>query len=168
MDCYKNAIPFSNLGDEEFHQLQFNSTFDCKCNQSSFMNLNLELITINMPTFESQTINLNPNEIHDPDTVALKTDFDYYDILSFHKKIKNVLPQKCFSLLHTNIQSLNCNFEKLEYLLYSLDFKFDIIGLTETWNPKTKCNFSPGLLLGYQPYFGTAGKSIKSGSGFYI
>ena len=79
-----------------------------------------------------------------------------------------VVPKKNFSLFHTNIQSLNCNFGKLEYLLYSLDFNFDLICLTETWNPKFKTNFSPGVLLGYQPYYGSPGKTIKSGCGFYI
>ena len=39
-----------------------------------------------------------------------------------------------FSLLHVNARSLNKNFESLESLLFTLNnFKFSIIGVTETW-----------------------------------
>ena len=124
-----------------------------------------------IPTYNTQHLNLNPTELHsetDPDNnIPLNADFGYYDVHEFHKKVK-LVPKKNFSLFHTNIQSLNCNFGKLEYLLYSLDFNFDLIYLTETWNPKFKTNFSPGVLSGYQPYYGSPGKTIKSGCGFYI
>ena len=72
-------------------------------------------------------------------------------------------------MFHTNISSLSANFEKLELLLYELNFKFDIIVLTETWNSETRKHlFNPGLLLGYLQYEGLTGNSMKSGCGFYI
>ena len=39
-----------------------------------------------------------------------------------------------FSIMHTNIQSLKCYEEKLECLLNSMNGKFDIIALSETWH----------------------------------
>ena len=81
------------------------------------------------------------------------------------------MPKKAkhsFSLLHTNIQSLNHNFEQLEILINSLEFNFDIIALSEVWCPDDKLTFNPGLIQGYHPYQGTKGSSLKSGCGMYI
>ena len=104
-------------------------------------NCSFIMTSVMLTTFITQHLNLNPTELHsetDPDNdILLNADFGYYDIHEFHKKIK-LIPENNFSLFHTNIQSLNCNFDKLEYLLYSLDFNFDLIFLTETWNPKSK------------------------------
>ena len=36
------------------------------------------------------------------------------------------------NILHTNIQSLNCNGEKLESLFQSINIKFDIVTVSET------------------------------------
>ena len=40
-----------------------------------------------------------------------------------------------FSVFHTNIRSLPYNGENLHNLLASLEFKFDVIALSGTWNP---------------------------------
>ena len=169
--CIDNAFPFTKLNDHEFFEFQYNSNFDCLCTKSPLRNLAQEILPRIVPTYDTQHLNLNPNEIHsnsDPsNTISLNSDFGYYDIHNFHKKTK-LLPKTNFSIFHTNIQFLNCNFDKLEYLLYSLDFVFDIVCLSETWNPKTKQNFSPGVLLGYQPYHGNSGTTIKSGCCIYV
>ena len=59
--------------------------------------------------------------------------------------------------------------EKLETLLNYLEFKFDVISLTETCNPETKnhtCN--PNVLEGYKNYLGITGSTAKGGCGFYL
>ena len=100
--------------------------------------------------------------------IDLKCNFDYYSVHKFHKLKNNISPKKSFSVFHTNISSLSANFKKLELLLYELNFKFDIIALTETWNSETRKHlFNPGLLLGYHQYEGLTGNSMKSGCGFY-
>ena len=67
---------------------------------------------------------------YDPNENILNTtDFKYYSTHDFHKLKCNVRHDQSFSLLHTNISSLQGNFEKLEYLLADLDYNFDIIAL---------------------------------------
>ena len=72
-------------------------------------------------------------------------------------------------IFHTNICSLQANISKLEDLLHDLDYNFDIIALTETWNPeKSESTFSPKRIEGYLDYQGVTGNSAKGGCGFYI
>lgn len=71
--------------------------------------------------------------------------------------------------MHTNIESLNANFDKLQYLLNDIDYQFDIIALTETWNDEEKNHlFQPGYLDNYHPFVCITGSSLKGGCGFYI
>ena len=61
------------------------------------------------------------------------------------------------------------NFDSLQYLLTDLNHKFDIIALSETWNPKKKVqNFNPGILEGYHKYRGQTGLTLKSGCALFI
>ena len=70
--------------------------------------------------------------------IDLKSNFNYYDIHEFHKLKQNKIPKSTISLIHTNIESLQANIEKLELLITDLEFKFDVISLTETCNPDIK------------------------------
>ena len=77
--------------------------------------------------------------------------------------------RKTFSIFHTNICSLPANSENLEILLEDLEYKFDVISLSETWNPEGKQqNYAPKTLTGYHAYIGTTGNTAKGGCGFYI
>ena len=68
------------------------------------------------------------------------------DINSFkHKTKKNNL-----SIFHLNIASLSKHKEELETILNMLDFKFDIIGLTETKIRKHKAPIFDITLKGYK------------------
>ena len=94
--------------------------------------------------------------------------FDYYDIENFKHRIHKP-KSKSLGILHTNICSLQANIDQLEDLLHDMKYNFDIIALSETWNPEsTKKNFSPKQLEGYLDYHGTTGTSKKGGCGFYI
>ena len=84
-------------------------------------------------------------------------------LINFMKK------KDTFSLLHTNMCSLQFNGENLQNLLASLEFKFDIVALSETWNPEYKKHtFRPPVIDGYSSYKGTTGSSLKGGCGLYI
>ena len=82
-------------------------------------------------------------------------------------KIKNNLKlnkSENFSIYHSNICSLQGNFDKLEILLDNLEHQFDdVIALTETWHIKNNVSFTPGILSGYQKYEGLVGLSKKVG-----
>ena len=93
------------------------------------------------------------------------TCFKYYLNHEFHKLNKNINSGKNdkFSLLQTNICSLQGNFEKLEMLLSDLEYQFDVIVLTETWHNDNNPSVIAGILPGYQKYESTSG-STKKGS----
>ena len=76
---------------------------------------------------------LHTNEF---DSVELQTTrrSSYYDLDSFHKLTSST--NKCFSILSTNIQSINAKFNELEAFVEDLgkhNFKFSVICLQETW-----------------------------------
>ena len=57
----------------------------------------------------------------------------------------------------------------MEIVSADLDFKFDILALTEAWNPeKNKDNFFPKIIEGYHDYYDITGSSGKGGCGVYI
>ena len=70
----------------------------------------------------------------------------YLEILSLKSKNVN---NKSFSLIHLNIHSLEKNKEELESTLSLLDFKFDVIGISET---KLKTNISHKYDIGIEGY----------------
>jgi hypothetical protein len=80
--------------------------------------------------------------------------FSYYDLNSFHKKINqqdSPNPKAHLSLFYTNIRSLNKDFDELACLVDILDRKFDIIGLSEIWQPEGRDKKS-NKLDGYQEF----------------
>ena len=98
---------------------------------------------------------------------SLKPNFKYYETHEFITMKENLT--NSFSLLHTNICSLQYNGDDLVNLLAKHEFKFDIVAVSETWNPDYKEHtFQPPILAGYKPYKGTSGSSLKGGCGIYI
>ena len=54
-------------------------------------------------------------------------------------------------------------------LLSLLQLNFNIISLTETWNPMdNRNNFNPGKIIGYNDFTGTSGHTLNSGCGLYV
>ena len=101
--------------------------------------------------------------------MTARPNFDFYDIDQF-RKTKNMWNKKrSLGIFHTNICSLQSNINNLEDLLHDLDYTFDVIAVSETWNPeKSKASFLPKRLDGYHEYHGVTGSSLKGGCGFYI
>ena len=170
LSCQAIKFPFSALYDHEIQNETFNSNFSCKCQEN--------LASHNIKSdykfrFYSKEINdkcgqnlidLNDEQLQ---KIALQPNFKYYQNHEFHKLINNI--DKKFSILCTNICSVNANSENLELLINNLDHNFDVLALSETWTPKNKQ--TPGKLnhiTGYQKFYGTEGHTLKSGCGFYI
>ena len=95
-------------------------------------------------------------------------DFDYFETHDFHKLTNKKPSSKAFSLLHTNICSLQANAENLEILISNLGYKFSVIAVSETWSPSRKVNQSVPEIATYQPFYGTKETTTKSGCGFCI
>ena len=109
---------------------------------------------------ENSMIDLNEEDLDISPIINCK----YIDIDSF--KVKKV-DKKDFSLLHLNIGSLEKHKDELEVALSLLQFKFDVIGITET---KIKSNISPNFDLkinGYKHYQ-TPTEANKGGVIMYV
>ena len=69
---------------------------------------------------------------------------NYYFDNSFpcviHEKLKETDMKCVFSLCHINIRSLKANLPALENCLDIMDFKFSIIGISETWLRDWNCD----------------------------
>ena len=72
-----------------------------------------------------------------------------------------------FSVFHLNIASLSKHKDELETILTMLDYKFDVIGLTETKIIKNKLPTYDINLNGYKHYY-TPTESVKGGALLYI
>lgn len=99
-----------------------------------------------------------------------EVNFDYYSVHSFHSNqaIREAFSAKnSFSILHSNIRSLQANFDNFITILSDLSHSFSIIGITESRilvNKQPLSNISiPGYEFISQPTFHSAG-----GVAFYI
>ena len=146
--------------------------FICSCLQKdSYRNIHENYLN-NILNLKELTFNKNQHySVKDPNVnVTYPTFFKYYLNHEFHKLNKNINSGKNdkFSLLQTNICSLQDNFEKVEMLLSDLENQFDIITLTETWHNDNNPSFTAGIPPGYQKYESTSGSTKKGGCGLYI
>ena len=162
-DKHKSHLPFSNLSNDDIKALSFNSN----------NNIYTEPVNI-VKQMDALTLDDTNPDKYDfftdiDENTALDTDFKYYDITEFNKMTQPIRQTIDFSVMHSNIQSLNCNGEKLECLLNSTETKCDVIALSETWHcEKNKHLFDPIKLDGYYAYEGQMGSSLKGGCGLYI
>ena len=163
-NCLADNIPFQNLSEIEFTAISkgidteadiLNNTFITSTNLKSFFE---EINKSNPFDDDVQAFNVD-----DPENDAVLINCKYYDLSDFSfQKDKNK-----FSLFHTNIASLEKHKEELETTLNMLNYKFDIIALTETKiikNCKPKFNIN---LEGYKTYFMPT-EADKGGTLIYI
>ena len=169
--CSKIKFPYSQADDIELYLDSFNSNWTCGCkidikpiiNSSEISRYKLIISQIDEPNSHDTDFDENFNAFH-----TLRYNFKYYETRDFHV-MKDKISYSTFSLFHTNICSLQYNGDNLVNLLSNLQFKFDIIALTETWNPDYNDHrFHPPIITGYKPYTGTTGSTLKGGCGLYI
>jgi exonuclease III len=106
----------------------------------------------------------------DPDlNIPSQSNFQYYTTDEFQTNdiINECISSDHFSCLHSNIRSLNSNFDNLIQMLSEFSYNFSVIGLTETRLKTTQENLCNQYLNGYtfvsQPSLSNAG-----GVGFFI
>ena len=71
----------------------------------------------------------------DPDlNVPIQSNFNYYTTGDFQdsNEIAKCTSSNHFSVLHSNIRSMNANFDNFTQMLTELKHTFSVIGLTET------------------------------------
>ena len=172
--CYSDKFPFSDAGDVDVYLDTFNSNWNKNSPKmtpqryvpaSSFTEYKLLLNNHNDGDYNEmygEDFDENFDLYH-----SLKPDFKYYEVDQFLNMKTRISDP--FSLIHTNICSLQFNGDNLCNLLANLEHKFDVVALTETWNPDYKEHtFQPPIIDGYKPYKGTTGSSLKGGCGVYI
>ena len=172
--CYCDKFPFSTADDVDVYLETFNSNWDTdspKMKPQRFIpapvSNEYKLILNNR---NDGNYNENYGEEFDENFDlyhSLKPDFNYYEVDKFISMKARI--SDSFSLIHTNICSLQFNGDNLCNLLANLEHKFDVVALTETWNPEHKKHtFQPPVIDGYKPFKGTTGSSLKGGCGVYI
>ena len=162
--CLTDTLPFMKLNSSDTKQSIISGTVTSKIKPNKYRELNVELLKQFKPLNYSESSDSKNNELG----YTNKTNCNYYNINDFNSELSN-LDDKSFSIFHTNISSLNANFDNLDLLLTDINFSFDVIALSETHIPKSKEELIiPGDLPGYQLFTGTSGTSMKSGTGFYI
>ena len=168
--CMKEKFPLLALDNREVVKESLISNFDCKCQNASNYSLGQKEFVFEYHSGdtkrEKRLIDEKDNMI---DNVLLQPNFKLYQNHDFHKLIKGLKGNKTFILLHTNIYSLQGNFENLQNLIKNLDHSFSVISVSEAWTPESKSEqFNPEILEGYQKYYGIKGNSLKSSCRFYV
>ena len=172
LKCRRNSYPFQGCTNEEIIKDSYNSLESCKpcldyhIEEAKITIKNTDLLNLFDVTQRGNQI--GENNDNDINTIN-NINFKYYDLHEFHTLNKKHLKNEQFSLLHSNIESLHAKEDKLNILIKNLDNKFDVIALTETWNPEINNHkFCPPILEGYHSYEGITGSTMKGGCGFYI
>ena len=158
--CQTESIPFQNLSDLEL------TAVSKGLNNDSEILEDLSITSTSLQSFFEEINKTNPFENFedgDQDANATLINCKYYDLCSFTHKPK----RNDFSLFHTNIGSLAKHKEELETVLSLIDFKFDIIALTETKLLKGKTPKFDINLPGYKCYHVDT-EAEKGGSLLYI
>ena len=172
----QEQFAFTIIDDSELIKLSFNSNYNCPCIKyptNCIDNTDLDTFNFNIGNYSNDLtnnyFNFGPDPFNKLENLICPPDFDYYLTHDFHKLSNKIDHNTCFSLFHSNICSLKANFDKLHNLLNNLDFKFNVIALSETWNHESKKYlFTNEKLPGYQTYQVSTGNSLKSGCGFFI
>ena len=179
LKCIEDKYPFTNLENNNLEELAFNSNItEHNAKFMSQVSIDEKLKLMLSYTKHSnwylyshpETDNVVNIENEDLDQFAsIKPNFDYYDVKKFQSASNVWKKQNSLGIFHTNICSLRANIDKVEDLMHDLSYQFEILALTECWNPeKKKENFSAKHLDGYHEYYGTTGTSNKGGCGVYI
>ena len=119
----------------------------------------------NLNSHVSMLDDLDPD--HNVVKELVKSNCEYYDEARFCDMVKNN-PNLInnFSILHHNIRSIPKNFLSLQEYLDCIDYKFSIIGISETWHNDVTCKMYP--LDNYQCLNAYRNNRMGGGVSLYI
>ena len=167
INCITLNFPFSNLTDDNFYL----SVIKCAKTPLSYVSdFNVLPSPSQQKLFNklNQIINQNTNVLDNSteDEDQHQIDCNYYNIDEFCDAKFNA--SKSFSLLHLNIHSIQFHIEDLRILLQMLNYKFDIIAISES---KLQTGVEPQVninLPGYQYPLSTPTEASKGGVLLYV
>ena len=156
--CLDTIFPFSSLSNNEFLSVIYNVS-------DTYLDLYENCQILNVTNFPDE-INLEENQLDINYRVsALDTGSIYVTSDQFNKKYNVDNEQNKFSIIHINCRSLNANFGEINNLLLDMNFKFDIIAMTETWfNSKT--DYDLYQIDGYKMF--VCNREFQQGGGVII
>ena len=168
--CYETIFPFSKLSNKEFIISVINGVSGFNKNNDEinidFMPPSQMNTILELNNFINQKFNSLSDDKEDEEDDISPINCNYYDIDEFNKAKFN--PSKSFSILHLNIHSIQKHIEELRITLNLLNFKFDIIALSESKIQKGTQPFINSNLEGYQVPIGTPTEATKGGVLLYI
>ena len=165
--CIESNLAFSKLSNKEFvisviNGINgFNNDTDIDFLSPSQMDTVFEL-----NNFINKKVNSLSDDNQDDTDDSPPINCNYYDIDEFSKAKFD--SSKSFSILHLNIHSINKHIEELRICLNILNFKFDIIALSESKILKGKEPVMDINLVGYHDPIGTPTEATKGGVLLYI
>ena len=143
LKCKEENIPFLALNEQQFSAIiKRGSNIDLEKMSSIFPSNNLKsfLKEINM-------FNQNDTDNNEGDLNGMNCKYIDIESFNFEQKKSNL------SLFHLNIASLSKHKDEFETVLAMLQYKFDIIGLTETKLIKNAPPIYDTNMYGYKCYY---------------
>ena len=126
-----HELPFNHLDDDSFELVMYEmSNGPVNFDSDRLASLKCNPLSLDKYTNLSLSHDINPDSNFFSDTFNC----EYYTESSLNGLIhENALNTEGLSLFHINIRSIRCNFSRLTNLLSSINNKFSIIGISETW-----------------------------------
>ena len=157
-----NSFPFQELNDKEFHSLTFNSISTTYTIKELKHTDEYDDYIKNTPNlFLENNLDMSDRQGEVP------VNFAYYHLNKLLLTMQNK-PGGKLTLFHTNIRSINKNLDELSCLI-NLTGGFDVIGLSELWEPENKKNNEKVYSLpGYHDLQLLKGRTQNSGCGIFV
>ena len=161
--CDALALPFYDLDDNHLLLNALNVKNSLVSNDISLVPNN-DIIRF---VAECNTIGGNSLNLEDEEYFPTQVNSKYYDIL----QLNSLKPDKSSSLglFHVNIASLNLHIDDLRTILSAINFKFDIIGISEHKITKNQGNSLTNIdIPGYHEFVFQPTETSHGGTGFYL
>ena len=126
--CLEDNIPFTKLSDNEFYFAIIKGINTQLCDD----NIKVQFFSEHQKKYIKNINDLlkrtTCDSVDDDNTTTINC--NYFDVSEFAESKFN--SNKSFSVFHINIHSIQLHFEELKLMLQLLNFKFDVLAITET------------------------------------
>ena len=142
--CSSSIFPFNHIQDDiEFLSIISENIKNESCLLAQLENISFNLLDLNDDDNISDLVPYtDPDDNYFKEIIYQCCRSNYYDGISFRKKCETIRANNYFSMVHLNIRSMAKNLGNFELYLKSLEFEFDITGLSETWIKGQNQDFS--------------------------